>query len=67
MIENEVKIYDSKIEMRPIDAEIMNPANAASPPQKIDITFSLEQFSGSQTIRFTKKRKVRKTKSAGIF
>jgi len=66
MVENEVKIYDSKIDLRPVNTENINPI-LSLPLRKTELTAYLEQSSGNQVLRSARKRKIRRTKSSGIF
>ncbi|MGC2235781.1 MAG: hypothetical protein WA584_06445 [Pyrinomonadaceae bacterium] len=67
MMESEVKIYDSNINLRSVEVDNINPV--------IDLPFNTVEMATSQfaevkdkcDMRFTKKRKFRRVKSAGIF
>ncbi len=67
MMESEVKIYDSNINLRSVEVDNINPA--------IDLPFNTVEIITSQfaevkdkcDMRFAKKRKFRRVKSAGIF
>lgn len=66
MTESEVKIYDSNINLRPIDGEKINPASNL-PFEPVEITSHFEEVKSKCDLRFVKKRKLRRVKSAGIF
>jgi hypothetical protein len=66
MMESEVKIYDSNINLRSRDAENINPV-VDLPFNMVEITSHFEEVKDKCDLRFTKKRKFRRVKSAGIF
>jgi hypothetical protein len=66
MVENEVKIYDSKINLRPVNAENINP-NPSLPLKKKELISCIEKSGGNQVLSSAKRRKIKRTKSSGIF
>ena len=66
MIEREVKIYDSNISLCPPDVEKINPV-INSPFDSVEITSHYEEVKDECVLRFARKRKFRRVKSAGIF
>lgn len=66
MIEREVNIFDSKINLRPVDVE--NISSVISIPfDKVEITTHCEEVRANNSFSFVRKRKLRRVKSAGIF
>lgn len=67
MMESEVKIYDSNINLRSVEVDNINPV--------IDLPFNTVEITTSQfaevkdkcDMRYAKKRKFRRVKAAGIF
>lgn len=66
MMENEVNIYDSNINLRPMDAESINPIIGA-PFELVEVTSHFEEVKDKCDSRFAKKRKLRHVRAAGIF
>jgi hypothetical protein len=66
MLESEVKIYDSNINLRSIEADNINPV-IDLPFNTVELTSRFEEVRDNCDLRFTKKRKFRRVKSAGIF
>jgi len=66
MIEREVNIFDSKINLRPIDVENINSV-INLPFETVEITSHCEEVRDNRGLRFVRKRKIRRVKSAGIF
>lgn len=66
MMKSEVKIYDSNINLRPRDAENVKQANN-SQFSAIEVIPQFEEVKEKCDLRFGRKRKFRRVKSAGIF
>lgn len=66
MIENEVKIYDSKIDLHSGGAEKTN-SILSLPLKTMDLANNFENTSSKQILRFARQRKIKRTKSSGIF
>ena len=66
MIEREVNIFDSKINLHPVEVENIN-AVIKLPFDKVEITSHCEEVRDNNSLRFVRKRKIRRVKSAGIF
>ncbi len=66
MTENEVKVYDGKLDLQPVNTENINPILSLT-IKKNDLSAGFEQSNGSQVLRFAKKRKIKRTRSSGIF
>ncbi len=65
MIESEVKVFDSKIDLQPIDARKAD--IELSSFEKVDITSTNEEVRRNDQTPFVRGRKIRRMKSAGIF
>lgn len=67
MMEREVKVFDSNINLHPIDAKKIDKIINSSTFETVEITSLTEEVSvGNQTI-FVRQRKIKRQKSAGIF
>lgn len=66
MLESEVKIYDGNVNLRPRDVENINPV-INSPFEIVETTSHFEEVTDKCDLRFARKRKFRRVKSAGIF
>jgi hypothetical protein len=66
MVENEAKIYDAKIDLQPVNPENTNPILGLR-LKNADLTTSFEKIGSNQILRFARKRKIKRTKSSGIF
>ena len=67
MIEREVKVFDSNINLHPIDTKNIDKIITSSPFDAVEITSHTEEVSvGDRTI-YTRQRKIKRQKSAGIF
>ncbi|HEY0426373.1 MAG TPA: hypothetical protein VGC76_01080 [Pyrinomonadaceae bacterium] len=66
MIENEVNIFDGKIILPPIDVENINSV-INLPFETVEITSQCEEVKDDRQFRYSKKRKIRRVRAAGIF
>lgn len=69
MVKNEVKIYDSKIELPPIAAAGGESSKTALnlPLDKIELNSCSDSTEDKKIVGFVWKRKFKRTKSSGIF
>jgi hypothetical protein len=66
MIESEVKIFDSKINLHPIDTQnIDNVRNSQF--DAVELTSHFEEVKAPDLPAFVKQRKIKRHRSAGIF
>lgn len=66
MIESEVKVFDSKINLHPIDTQnIDNVRNSQF--DAVELTSHFEEVKDRDLTVFVKQRKIKRHRSAGIF
>jgi hypothetical protein len=66
MIESEVKVYDSKINLHPIDTQNIDTI-INSPFDAVEITSTFEEVTDRDLTGFVTQRRIRRHRSAGIF
>lgn len=66
MIEREMNVYESKINVRPIDVKNINPVINLS-FDTVEVTSHCEELKDKNLVRYARKRKIRRVKAAGIF
>ena len=66
MIESEVKVFDSNINLHPIDAQNIDNI-IRSPFETVELTSHFEEVRDRDLTTFVKQRKIKRHRSAGIF
>jgi hypothetical protein len=66
MIERQVNIYENKINLRPVDVENIDSV-INLPFESTEITSQCEEVKDKRVLLYTRKRKIRRVKAAGIF
>jgi hypothetical protein len=66
MIESEVKVFDSKINLHPIDAQNID-LGLNSPFESVELTSRFEEVRERDSVIFIRQRKLKRKKSSGIF
>jgi hypothetical protein len=67
MIEREVKVFDSNINIHPIDAKKIDKIISSPQFESVELTSRTEEVNAVDQTIYIRQRKIKRQKSAGIF